>query len=279
MSAAASPPPRLAILGVASVLPPSRPTREVAAELGADASGYRGWDNICLAGPDDHPSSMSTRALALALARSDVAADDLRLVLFTGMSRDYLPSWSVATEVMNECGTSPDCVGIDITIGCLSVLTGLNMALGWLMLAGGGHAAIVTAERWAYTVDRSRVELMSLWGHADGGGALVVGVDVSQPSLADYVGAEVTSDADHNGRVLIKHGGTRHPLTPPGEAPHQRLVEAGSAKQAKARYLAGYTKVASAIRTRFDAVPGHLVCNQISTAYAFGAGLLLPPER
>jgi 3-oxoacyl-[acyl-carrier-protein] synthase III len=123
---------------------------------------------------------------------------------------------SSAAEIMKAAGTRPATIGIDLTLGCLGTLAALNVAHGWLTVAGGGCAAIVTAERWAYTVDRSVTTTMTLWAHSDGAGALVVGLGTGDHALGVYQGAEFVSAPEMNGRVLIKYGGTRYPVAPPG---------------------------------------------------------------
>ncbi len=53
----------LAVLGLGTDLPPARDVREVVQKRGGDISNYRGWPRACHGGPDDHPSTMSARAL------------------------------------------------------------------------------------------------------------------------------------------------------------------------------------------------------------------------
>ena len=100
----------LSILGTGIYLPPAHPVREVAAAAGADVSNYQGWPNVCHALEDDHPSTMGIVALKAAMAEAGVAPEELRLVLFAGISRDYLPSFSVATEIMQACGAQGHCL-------------------------------------------------------------------------------------------------------------------------------------------------------------------------
>ncbi len=120
----------LSILGTGIYLPPAHPVREVAAAAGADVSNYQGWPKVCHAREDDQPSTMGATALRAALTEAGVAPEELRLVLFAGISRDYLPSFSVATEIMQACGAQGHCLGLDMTIGCLGPGRPLDMAQG-----------------------------------------------------------------------------------------------------------------------------------------------------
>jgi 3-oxoacyl-[acyl-carrier-protein] synthase-3 len=257
----------LSILGTGIYLPPARPVREIAEAAGADASAFQGWTNVCHALADDHPSSMGATALRSALVDAGVAPEELRLVLFAGISRDYLPSFSVATEIMQACGAQGHCLGLDMTIGCLGALSALDMAQGWLAVHGGGVAAIVTAERWSYTVDHGSVASMGLWAHGDGASAAVVAMDTSHPAKALFRGAEFTTQSDLNGTVLVKYGGTRHPVAPAGANPAERLFMGGSRADIRERYAHGYSSSLAAMKQRFGVAPQRVIINQTAALF------------
>ena len=257
----------LSILGTGIYLPPAHPVREVAAAAGADVSNYQGWPNVCHALEDDHPSTMGIVALKAAMAEAGVAPEELRLVLFAGISRDYLPSFSVATEIMQACGAQGHCLGLDMTIGCLGALSALDMAQGWLNTHGGGVAAIVTAERWSYTVDHGSVPSMGLWAHGDGASAAVVAAGTSHPAKALFRGAEFTTQSELNGLVLVKYGGTRHPMAPEGAHPGERLFMGSSRADIRERYAYGYSSSLEAMKKRFDVMPERVIINQTSALF------------
>lgn len=256
----------LSILGTGVYLPPAYPVREVAAAAGADVSNYQGWPNVCHAREDDHPSTMGAVALQAALAEAGVAPEELRLVLFAGISRDHPPSFSVATEIMQICGAQGHCLGLDMTIGCLGALSALDMAQGWLNIHGG-VAAIVTAERWSYTVDHGSVASMGLWAHGDGASAAVVAAGTSHPAKAIFHGAEFTTQADLNGLVLVKYGGTRHPVAPAGANPGERLFMGASRADIRERYAYGYSSSLEAMKKRFDVAPNRVIINQTAALF------------
>ncbi|HET7506326.1 MAG TPA: hypothetical protein VFK02_35145 [Kofleriaceae bacterium] len=254
----------LEIAGIGLVLPPVRKIRDLVRDAGGDPAVHDGWEHACVGGSDDHPSTIASAALTEALRDARIDITQLRLVLSTGVSRDFLPSWSVATEVMRLLGAPSTCLGFDLTIGCLGTLVGLNTALGWLQGMGGGYAAIVTAERWSQTIDRKTPSAQPLWGHADGGGAMVVRVGGRGRSLATFRGAVFTSDSVFNGLVSVKYGGTRFPVAPPGVDPFQRTLATIPSREIWAAYQASYTRAFAALRERFHIDPGRVICNQIS---------------
>ena len=257
----------LSILGTGVYLPSSRPVREVVRDAGQDPSGHQGWDNCCHARDEDHPSSMGAMVLAKALADANVSTSELKLVLFAGMSRDYLPSWSVATEIMNICGVGGHCMSLDITAGCLGALSALDMAQGWLAAHGGGVAAIITAERWTYTVDYTSIENMGLWGHSDGAAATIVSQDTAHVAKAVFCGAEFITQSDLNGTVLIEYGGTRRPIAPVGVTPFERKLMGLSRNDLRQRYSDGYFGSFQALKARFDCSPDRVIINQTSNLF------------
>jgi 3-oxoacyl-[acyl-carrier-protein] synthase III len=260
-------PAALDVFGVGVYLPPAHDVRELAGRAGADTSGYRGYSKVRQAEGDDHPGPMAASALGAALIESGIDPGALSLVLSAGVSRDYPASWSVAAHVMQHVGAPSTCLGLDLSIGCLGTLPALEFATGYLAARGGGYAAVVAAERWSYTVDRSSTDVMSLWAHGDAGGAVVVGVNRPGDPLGRFCGAEFASDADLNGRILIPYGGTRNPVAPPGVSPFARQLSDHSRKEISARYQQGYRQAFLGLRRRFGIQPHRLVCNQIAPGF------------
>ena len=257
----------LSILGTGVYLPPARSVRKLVQEAGQDPGDYQGWANCCHALEDDHPSSMGVTALRKALADANVDPAELKLVIFAGMSRDYQPSWSVATEIMKECGAETHCMGLDMTAGCLGALSALDMAQGWLAIRGGGVAAIVAAERWTYTIDYTSIENMGLWSHSDGAAATIVGQNTSHHAKAEFCGAEFVSQSDLNGTVLIEYGGTRNPIAPAGVKPFERKLVGLDRHDLRQRYSDGYSGSLQAIKARFDCNPDKVVINQTANLF------------
>lgn len=254
----------LSVVGLGTYLPPTRNVRETARSNGGDDSEYRGWEKACQGGPDDHPSTMGTLALKEALERADLQAADLSLLLFTGTSRDYVPSWSVSAEIMKRCGATDECLGMDMTAGCLATLAALEFARSWLAARAGGYAAIIAAERWSQSLDYKDPTARGLWSYGDSAGAIVV-ASKRRKGVPRFLGAEFRSAADGNGGVLIPYGGTREPIAPPGASALARRMSGKPPKEITAKYRKGYGDAFTALRQRFPMLrPAALVCNQMS---------------
>jgi 3-oxoacyl-[acyl-carrier-protein] synthase III len=253
------------LLGMASLNPETRrSTTEAAKAADLDVSGFKGWPYYHVANDDEHPSSMGAQALKMALADAQLEADSLDFILFTGMSRDYLPSWSVATEIAKL--VDAQCVAWDLTAGCLGMMMGLETASGWLASnPKRRYGAVVCAERWAFTVNRCDVSTEVLWAHSDGAAAVIVGAEaIEKPAIAAWEGVSFVSLPTMNGYVRMKYGGTRHPIPENGDAPFERQLREDGKKHIATRYFSSFGKVI-AKRKAEDKEPARLaVCNQIS---------------
>jgi 3-oxoacyl-[acyl-carrier-protein] synthase-3 len=244
------------IVGLGVVLPPQHRVPAVGDEA------YRGWSNYRRA-EQDHPSTMGARALADALARASLEPADLSLVIYAGVSRDYPPSWSAAVAIMDELGVGTGCVGTDIINGCLGALLGLEIARRWLRGGEGQHVAVVCAERWAASIARDDAAQKRLWGNSDGAAAAIVSASPTGAALelASVSLLNVPQYVDH---VLVKYGGTRHPVAPPHEDPQRRILSGRPYEQLIGHYRASYASVATQAIAQANHRPDTLVCNQIS---------------
>lgn len=250
------------LLSIGRSMPGTRSTTEAAIAAGQDVSAFKGWPRYCAGTDDDQPSVLGATALRDALARAGLEPGALDLVLSTGTTRDYLGSWSLANELVGAVGAR--CIGIDIMLGCLGLLAGIDLARGWLADPRYRYVGVVAAERWTYTIDRSDLSTMALWGHGDGAAAVIVGRDPAPGALGELRAASFVSRPEMNGFVRVRYGGTREPVAPPGCNPFQRTLRGDAGRDLFPKYL-------EAIGEAYEAVTGHVglrptrgVINQVS---------------
>jgi 3-oxoacyl-[acyl-carrier-protein] synthase III len=210
---------------------------------------------------------MGAKALRRAMESASCREEDLALVLFVGVSRDYLPSWSTATEVMRLVGIPGSCLGLDLQAGCLGLLPALEIADGWLKSFPGRHAAIVAAERWSYTVSRGDTGSMGMWAHSDGAGALIVTRSSDLPTLGTFRGARYLSWSEDNDLILVKYGGTRFPTPPPGANPFHRSMANRDYAEPMKLIIQRHMQVMKLASEDLGLSPETIVCNQISPRF------------
>jgi 3-oxoacyl-[acyl-carrier-protein] synthase III len=120
-----------------------------------------------------------------------------------------------------------------------------------------------------------------MWAWADGGAAIVVGIASPRSPIALFLGAEMTSQSESNGHVLVPYGGTREPVAPPGVDPFARRVSNRDRREVKASYEQGYRFAHDALHRRLGIDAHRLVCNQITppTVAMIAGALDVPMER
>jgi 3-oxoacyl-[acyl-carrier-protein] synthase III len=252
----------LNLLGLSVYTPKDRLVARAA--QGMDLTKYRGWPKFCEAAKNEHPSSMATRVAKRALKDARISPRDLSYVFFNGVSRDFPPSWSVAIEVMKNLGCQSQCLGLDYSVGCLGTLVGMRLLSGLLNQNRPQYGLIICAEKWAYTVDRKDSNSMSLWGHSDGAGALVVGNVLGPSGFARFTDVEFSSHGAYNNLIRIKYGGTRFPVPPTSERkPFLRILEKVPTDQISRTYQRHLEQAYQKIRSRNDRSFDYLVINQM----------------
>lgn len=258
------------ILGVASALPRAR--------IGVDAIAARfrvapevirnqlGLIEKPIATEDDEqPSSFAVRAVEAALAACGARPTDVGLVIFTGVSRDYLGSWTVALEVIGRLGLV-NASGYDLGLGCAASIVAVEQARVREVAGGAPLSVVVSAERWTHTISADVPVPLALAAHADGGAACVIG-----PGARQVLGPGVVFvHPAFNNFIGIPAGGTREPASAQTVAEHRhfRTVAATGDGRTIDRYVDGYRQAfAAALARAGEARPIELlITNQLRPA-------------
>lgn len=186
---------------------------------------------------DEHPSHLAAAAAAAALEASGRSAEEVGLVLFTGVSKDYLGSWSVALDVIGRLGLT-HAIGYDLSLGCAGPIAAMEIAR--TRQVGPPLTLVTTAERWTQTISSDVSIPLAFAAHADGGAACLLGPDAHH-QLAP---AALFVHPEYNGFVVVPAGGTREPasLQSIEQLRHFRTVPAKADGRIIARYIAGYQR-------------------------------------
>jgi 3-oxoacyl-[acyl-carrier-protein] synthase III len=235
------------ILAVAADLPRRRATaRELSAAFGFDADAVDaklGLREKCIAVDDDeHPADFCERAARRALRALGADPSDVGLVIFTGVTRDYVPSYCVSVEVVWRLGMTR-ALAYDLTLGCAAPILAIDQARRRGADGRPPLSLVVTAERWSDTLS-PHVEFPLAWlAHADGGAAMVLG-----PGAGVVVGeAAVHMRPDFNHFLIVPAGGTREPASAATLAGHRhaRRIFAPPPVDVVEAYITGYRAAVS----------------------------------
>lgn len=154
---------------------------------------------------DEHPSDFCHQASVAALKKIDLNKDDIGLVIYTGVSKDYVPSWSMAIEIIRRLNLK-NAIGFDLTLGCVSSLLALKQKSP---ISKSPYILICAAERWSQTLSEKVNFSLGSLAHADGGSACILG-----PAAQNRFGSlQGKTYPNLNSYIYTPAGGTKEPFS------------------------------------------------------------------
>jgi 3-oxoacyl-[acyl-carrier-protein] synthase-3 len=201
-------PGRVRITGVGAEVPSAvMTTAEVERSAGVARFGFEpGWLERVTgvrerrwADPDVRPSDLAAAAGRKALAHADLEPDEVDVVLFCGITRDFIEP-ATANAVADALGAHRARV-FDVTNACNGVIDALDVADSLIRTEKARRVLVSTGERASISINlraRTVEELMqSVAGLVvgDGGGALVV--EPSDDPARGFCEREYRSDPRH----------------------------------------------------------------------------------
>jgi 3-oxoacyl-[acyl-carrier-protein] synthase III len=162
-------------------------------------------------GDGDHPSVMAARATRRALEAAGLTADDLDLLVFAGVTRDWPAPWIAAFGVLHELGARR-AAGLDLANRCAGGIDALWLARA--LVDGGVHrtVAVCCADRYDHLLDPRRrpVELVTDAAYAAGAATAIVSAEAGNDIVAFSHLTNPDLAAHVAGGPLA--GGTRRPV-------------------------------------------------------------------
>jgi 3-oxoacyl-[acyl-carrier-protein] synthase III len=159
-----------------------------------------------IAGPDDHTSTMSTRAAERALERAGLTGADLDLILVATSSPDFMTP-PVSSQIQDMLGASR-AGAMSIVVGCTGFVYALVTAHQFIATGAANNVLVIGAEIISRNLDWQDRTTCVLFG--DGAGAVVMQPADEPVGLMSFVLGSDGSGAQH----LIQHsGGSRFPPT------------------------------------------------------------------
>lgn len=161
-------------------------------------------------GPDDHTNAMAVFAARDALAKANVAAEEIDVVLCTTEEWKEYPLWTAGIKLAHDLGAT--CAwAIDVQMRCATTMAALKLAKA-LMLTDPEVRTVLIAGgyRNGDFVDYANPRSRFLINLSAGGGAILVRRDHPANQL---LGSTVIVDGSFSHDVIIPVGGTVSPLT------------------------------------------------------------------
>lgn len=195
------------------VPPGRRSAQEIAGDyrLTLDALVRLGLTNKAVPGDDDHPSTMGARATRRALEAAGLTPDDLDLLLFAGVTRDWPAPWVAAFGVLHELGAHR-AAGLDLANRCAGGIDALWLARTLVESGTYRTVAVCCADRYDHVMSprHHAAELANAAVYAAGAATAIVSAEADN----DIVAFSHLTNADLSAHTAggPVAGGTRRPV-------------------------------------------------------------------
>jgi 3-oxoacyl-[acyl-carrier-protein] synthase-3 len=175
---------------IAGYLPAGRLTND---ELAIRWEGWKaekiykktGIAQRAIAGPDEFASDLAEQAARNLLAKADMTADQIDLLICCTQSPDY-PLPATACLIQERLGIPTSCAAFDLNQGCSGYIYGLATASAWLEAGLGRRALLLTADTYSKYLDPEDRPTVTLFG--DGAAATLLSIDEDSSNDSGDVG-------------------------------------------------------------------------------------------
>ncbi len=161
-------------------------------------------------GPDDHTNAMALWAAQDALARADMDAEAIDLVLCTTEEWKEHPLWTAGIKLAHDLGAHR-AWAIDVQMRCATTMATLKMAKGLMQSDSELNTVLIAGGyRNGDFLDYGNARTRFLFGLAAGGGAILLRKGLGRNELLE---SSVLVDGSFSLDLIIPAGGTVEPLT------------------------------------------------------------------
>jgi 3-oxoacyl-[acyl-carrier-protein] synthase-3 len=190
-----------------------RSAQDIAGDHGLELGAIEklGLFSKTVPGDDDHPSTMGARATRHALEAAGLGPDDLDLLLFAGVTRDWPAPWIAAFGVLHELGARR-AAGLDVASRCAGGIDALWLARTLVASGTCRTVAVCCADRYDHVMGpRQRAtELVTDAAYAAGAATAIVSADAANDIVAFSHLTNPDLSAHTAGGPVA--GGTRRPV-------------------------------------------------------------------
>lgn len=172
-----------------------------------------GWTQKNVPGPDDGTVAMGLKAARKALHYSNLAPEEIDLVLWSGEEIKEYRNWPVGTKIQKELALNR-AWSLDMQQRCGTTLVALKLARDMIRADDGIHnVLIVSGYRNSDLIDYQNPRVRWMYYLAAGGAACVVQRDCPKNEILE---SHFMSDGSFAWDVYVPEGGSAAPMTREG---------------------------------------------------------------
>lgn len=166
---------------------------------------------LCL--KNQTPADFCVAAAENLLTEKKIARNEIGGVVYVTQSPDYR-SPATACVMQHRLGLSPDCVALDVNMGCSGFVCGLNVSAGLLAASSADKALLLCGDLTGQDMDRDSVSNSDYYLFGDAGAAILLEKTNDEEQLM------ILSATDGSGLKVISSPGClwRHPTWKYGNA-------------------------------------------------------------
>jgi 3-oxoacyl-[acyl-carrier-protein] synthase-3 len=172
-----------------------------------------------IASDDEVTSDLAVRAAERALARANLAASDLDMIIVATVTPDS-PMPACAVRVQTKLGAA-NIPAFDVSAACAGFLFGITIADQFIRTGAMRRVLVIGVELLSRIIDWSDRATAVLFG--DGAGAVIL--ERAEAGAANTIAfARMRSDGTLADDLMIPGGGSAEPITPEGLEGHRNKV-------------------------------------------------------
>jgi len=182
-------------------------------QVAPEAFAKIGLLSVAVPGDGDHPSTMGARATHAALNAAGLDIDDLDLLIFAGVTKDWPAPWVAAFGVLHELGATR-ANGIDVSNRCAGIVDALWLAKVLVESRTHRVVAVCCADRFDHVfspcVGQASFERVTDAVYAAGAATAIVTADAANRIAA--FSSHTNPDLSIHHCMTPIAGGSRRPL-------------------------------------------------------------------
>lgn len=218
-------PQSVGIKSIGYYLPDAVMTSHEMAQLsGIPASVFAekiGIEQKPIAGPDEHPSEMGTKAALDAIAKAGITPADIDLIAYCGAGDYDYRFWSPAAKIQDQIGAA-NAFSFEVRNFCNSGNLGMHICRNMLQAdASYRYALVICSDKLSHLLNYSDPACLSTFIMADGAAAAILEKGETSNRILAYHGITDGSLADF---LKIPAGGTR-PIPPENSCSHLLSID------------------------------------------------------
>ena len=161
-----------------------------------------------IAAENEHTSDMGAKAAQLAIERSDVAIEDIDLVLCATVTPDYFNMPSTACVISDKLGIR-NVQAFDISAACSGFVYLLSLAKAFIESGMKKNVLVIGAEKFSSIVDYTDRSTCILFG--DGAGAAVI--SASDSAEEGFIDLHASADGAYADFLVTPAPGSINPVS------------------------------------------------------------------